>query len=404
VKIEVHDEAGREAARTFVESWLSVAARQLTALIGDTRRDETVHVVLSDTDVHQRRFPPRSNDLAALFGPDDEEELSAAAEEIPASLYAHGVTTIASSSQAPPAAVPIGAPVIYLDVETITELAQQRGVSPEAMLARVVVHELSHALRGHAEPVGLATHGYFAEGDAQRDAWQVMGDLLANPEWQQIAREARVAQVRLAREQPPAYRRFGRGSPDTGRWADHDPPEVQSWLLRAPRRLLTIARDSIVEVPIRSANSSMRPAIGDLVLLTEDDLVVGPWVVVARSDHPYVGHDVDTRAVESESSGAGRQRPSIEWLHLRRRADAAASDEAPDDLRLSPKMLCKEIEADATSALVGADSLEQVLERAADRKRTEHAEAMSRWAVELTAEGLEVPEALRTPYDPYADY
>lgn len=403
MQIEIHDEAGHAGAHRFLGGWLPPAVIELERRLGELRKDDTVHVVLSDTEPHQQRFPPEANDLAALFGPDDEERSPSAIEAIRTSVYAHGVTTTAAVHHAPPAAVPPGAPVIYLDVPTITELALEHGVSPEAMLARVAIHEFSHVLPGHAEPGGLATHGYLAEGDAQRDAWQLMGDLLADPEWQQLAREARVAQVRLAREQPPAYRRFGTGSPDTDRWADHDPPDAQSWLLRPPRRLLAIARDSIVEVPIRSASSLMRPNIGDLIYLTEDDLVVGPWVA-ARSDHPYVGHDVDVRAVESESGGAPQVRPTIEWLHLRRRADATATDQAADELRLSPKMLCKPIQADTASALAGDAPMDEVLERTAARRRREHEVAMSQWADELTAQGIEVPEAIRLPNDPCADH
>jgi hypothetical protein len=416
--VSIYDEEGYEAAAQFLDGWVSVAVRELTALLGHPSRPADVNVVLSATVNHQRRFPPEEEDVTTLMGSEDEnmEEQSPKiplAQRFPPETYAHGVTALCDPDQQPPEGIPVGAPVIYLDIPTIAALASEHRVSEEAMLGRVLLHELSHVLRGHAHQAGKATHGYVCEGDAQRDSWQVLADLLADPEWECLAREARAAQVRLAATQPAAYRQFGQSSPDTGRW-NHQDPALNHWILRPARDLLPLSQPAIIEVPFFVRNRFFPPMVGDHVYLYEGSVIVGPWVVIGRANVSHAGHPKDQRAVEVEErrrkeaarfdkSAKDGHRP-LEWLHLRRSREMRAGDNSVLHL-ISDRLEAQKINGNDISLLKNAitGAARDVLETLASSMRQGYETSVMERRELMRAAGKPIPPEPASPYDPYED-
>jgi hypothetical protein len=156
-------------------------------------------------------------------------------------FYAHGVATTVKQEHNPPAAAEVSEAAIYLDVETIRGVAAKLGVSHEAV------------------------HGWLAEGDAQRDAWQALTDALADPQWATIVREGRAAQLRMAQQQPGAYTRFDATVLDyTTLLGDFPLPERRSWVVGTPRPLFDVMLEAGVEVPVKGPDL---PTPGDIMYL-----------------------------------------------------------------------------------------------------------------------------------------
>lgn len=233
---KIHEEAPFPGATAVLRQWLPEADASLRSILGSVGGSEDVHVVLSTSQRHERRFPPRSELLQALFSQAELQELdppeagngaSPLQALYEARLYLHGVTVVATAEHAFPAAVPVGADVIALDLPTIMRISEELGVPAEAMLARVALHELSHVRRQHARsPRAGTTHGYIREGDAQRDAWETLGLLLNDADVGNVARNGRRAQARLAAERIPQLRPHKLGSPSVA----GTPPDLTSQL------------------------------------------------------------------------------------------------------------------------------------------------------------------------------
>lgn len=391
--IVVHEEDQFIAEARFLEAWMPTADSVLDRLLG-ARDDATIHVFLATREVHERRFPPRLEDLRALVDaeePDDEPGARYAS-----AVYAHAATTRTSARHQLPDEVPDGESAIFLDVESIGALAQDCEVSREAMLARVAAHELSHVRRGHISDTPHATYGFIREGDAQRDAWQILAELLGDTHWDRLARGARTAQVRLAASQPGAYRMFGHSSPDSERRFDVR-EEPLAYAYEPARRLLALTGSRFIEIPAFTSSMTGDPAIGDAVWLTDRELAVGPWVVVGRSAEPSAAHERDLEEIDKEDRRGARP----VWLHLRAAEDMCAMRD-PSRLPRAPSLLVRELKASERPSLAEADrmDLEVAVQDAAKRWLTDNEAAIDG----LAAQGA--PEATLAALrhrDPFAD-
>lgn len=297
---QFHDEGGFEAEATFLDTWLPAAAVVLEGTIGTSSLD-SLNVVLSTNAQHSDRFPPDLNEARALSqGDDDPDDAVLVARS---ASYAHGVARCAETSMNPPQGIAAGEPTIWLDLDAIQRLASDLRVSLLSVLAGTAVHELSHIWRGHITDQG-STHGFQNEGDAQRDAWAVLGRMLAADRWSAIARQARVAQARLAPHQPRAYQLFGFDSADRYRPDLVAAAAAQFAMpseLHLPR-LLT-ASEAIAEVAVKAPKADPTPHEGDELWLTFKDVIFGPWTVLAvRSDAtvPHAMSDDDLRSGQME--------------------------------------------------------------------------------------------------------
>jgi hypothetical protein len=345
VRLVIHNECRDDESEAFLGDFAPRQAERMARRLG-AAFEESVHVVLSARRKHVRRFPP---DVAQLGGVVDPEEREQATEDelrqrYPPKFYAHGVaTTVQHEHKAPTAAV-VGEAAIYLDVETIRDVAGGLRVSHEAVLAHVVSHELAHVLReDHRTGTDTSVNGWFAEGDAQRDAWQSLTDALADPQSTTFAREGRAAQVRMAQHQPAAYRYFDASSLDRmALLGDFPLPERRSWVAGTPRGLSNVMVQADAEIPVHGAEL---PKPGDIVYLGDYFALVGPWLVMAAHSEPRVGHAADLQAVETHAKPKPRQAPELlRWLQLRRLGDAKAGDR-PEEVpvgSLVPKPLSRE--------------------------------------------------------------
>lgn len=377
----IHNECGHPTAEEFLGGFLGPVFQSLAAHLGRVPA-APVHVVLSDRASHERRFPPKSEEVLELEDlseiPEDEREQ--VAQRFPWTSYAHGVTTRAAASQSPPAEVTVGDLCVYLDVESIESISEELEVLFEGMLGRVAAHELSHAIRGHATDDGRATHGWYREGDAQRAAWHVLTELMGDPNLSTIARWGRAAQVRLADRQPAAYRYFGCDWSEQSHLrstAPLDPPTA--WIVRPPRDVFVLANEGVIEVPISIVLLSTHkgaPRTGDLIYLGDSDLVAGPWVVVRMRTGSRLDHPKDRRAVEHESEQSRAGRPKMGWFQLRPFGSLAAG--ADVEVRpTSASMLARELEGRERSLLAAqltspARELAQLIaeQNAADLRRS----------------------------------
>jgi hypothetical protein len=218
-------------------------------------------------------------------------------------------------------------------------------VPPEAMVARVAVHELSHVYRGHARAVERATHGWLHEGDAQRDAWHVLTSTLTDATWEAVGRWARTGQVRLAARQPPAYGMFGDGGPDRQDLVERDPiGTMAAWIVQPARAVHILSRETAIEVPFHTAWKA--PGLGDQVWLADERMTSGPWVVVRRSSAPSTLHPRDEReiALQAKESSSYRRGggPDLAWLTLRPHGNVAGASTvsvSPPSIRFSARQL-----------------------------------------------------------------
>lgn len=252
LEFEIHNECGHLAAEEFLDGFLGPVIQSLAAHLGRVPTGP-VHVVLSDRGRHEKRFPPTAEEALELEDlseiPEDEREQ--AAQRYSWSSYAHGVTTHAAAWQRPPGGVTDGDLCVYLDVESIESISEEVEVLFEGMLGRVAAHELSHAVRGHATEDGRATHGWYREGDAQRDAWHVLTELLGDPNWVTVTRWGRAAQVRLADRQPAAYRYFESDWSERSHLRSTGPVDYPTaWIVRPPRDVFVLAHETVIEVPM----------------------------------------------------------------------------------------------------------------------------------------------------------
>ena len=324
--IQIHEEVPFEAERTLAHAWLLYATPKLAHALGVGPPAEGIHVVLSPTEAHEVRFPARIEDVTSLLGSQDDPLDDDQQQQLVARSrsYAHGVSKRAAPDMNLPQPVAEGDAVICVDVPTIQSLAREIYVSEAALLARVLTHELVHVLRRHIDTAKGVVHGYLGEGDAQRDTWALLTDSLAHPDWGALAQEARLAQVRLAPTQPPAYQRFGHGSPDTSRW-DTNPPEPVTWFVEPPRRVAGLSQFEYVEVPVRLPRQG-RPRASDRVVLVDKELALGPWVVCATDGDSHLEHAKDMKAVSDAAlkKQSYVPEPAWLWLHLQRSPQAQA--------------------------------------------------------------------------------
>lgn len=357
VDAHIHDEGEFSPAEAFLAPFLRVAGAELRRYLG-RGFGQPIHVILSDHAIHARRFPPQADEILDLAEPDSGDEESAGDpvarlnERFPWETYAHAIATRIAREHGAPGNAPVGEAAIFLDVETILALASEVKVSDEAMLAKVAAHELSHVFRGHIDlpRAGAATHGWFAEGDAQRDAWQVLTALLTDPERANVSMEARAAQVRLSDEQPAAYRQFSAYSERQSLGKSSTLPQPQRWCLTPPRHVWKLTAHPIVEVPILVTRHE-KAAFGDLVFLCDLRDCCGPWVIAEVADAARSPHSSNQSAVQNAIQ---RQRatsldtnadPSFKWLQLRQRQDLRAGT-APRDSGSAARLRLQKAPAD----------------------------------------------------------
>lgn len=367
-----------------------------------------VHVVLSDRETHESRFPPRAGEVLELEDlteiPEDEREQ--VAQRYTWSFYAHGVTTHAAASHNPPDGVAIGDLAIYLDVDSVEAISEELDVLFEGLLGRVATHELAHAVRGHAAEAGRATHGWFREGDAQRDAWHVLNDLLTDSEWATVARWGRAAQVRLADRQPGAYRWFEADWAERSRLLSQrpaDPPTA--WIIRPPRAVFVLSQGGSVEVPVTDAARRIlgAPCVGDHVYLSDSDMVVGPWVVVATRSYGRLSHPKDQAAIDQKAK-EWKSKPQIAWLFLRPTTGMLASIKS--DVYSVPELSNRELKPDEVARLAEQlfTPVDEVVATVADRHveyRRKSAEQIARGYRDA---GRPVPDGILGAYDPFDDW
>jgi hypothetical protein len=392
---EVHDERPARNGDAFIDGVLPIIERRLRAQLGRFPSG-SVHVVLSTREQHERRFPARLAHLEPLVDHDEVDALDDPAAELnrrfPRRLYAHAIATRIGVELAPPQGAAVDCPGVFLDMETIFDLAADLAVPAEAMLLKTLSHELSHIVREHAVGPPTPTHGWMAEGDAQRDAWGLLTDLLGDPAWTAVAWTARAAQLRLADLQPAAYRQFPASSGDRIALAAGKPlPEGRWWQMAAPREVFRLANEGRTEVPFFPAYRAVERL--DVVVLRDRDRIVGPWIVSDVRPQPRMGHPDDIAAVERElKSISYRSPPRPSWLQLRplgtlRVADAidtAPSQWWPSEMPRS----CNDRLAEDADGWV-----RERAEAATDEQREVHEE--------MRRLGHEPPAA---PFDPFDDW
>lgn len=401
-----YEEAAFPAAHRFLEGWMSAAAPALAQLLGPpVNISEPVQVFLSPTETHSSRFPVRASEVLQLI---DDDQLDSDAERdeegllgrFPTEAYAHGVATLAGDTLRLPPSARAGEPAIFLDLQRIETLAARLDVPFEALLGRTAVHELSHVVRGHVTDNPGVTHGYVREGDAQRDTWQVLADLLADPFHARMARNARTAQIRLAELQPSAYRRFGHASPDRHISASASLEEPDEWVILPARDLLPLTREPIIEVPLIMTLAALgTPVEGDEVYLLGEGLIVGPWIVVDRTQEPYRPHPADVRAIETRQG-----KSDYRYLHLRPAPKLMATADVPlgASLGRDAMHLAKRIgEADMSALKDRFELAEPVLNAVAERLQRAVDEAGEEMRVLMAAHGQLPPQ--RLSYDPFRD-
>ena len=341
-------------------------------LLGLPDPPSVVHVFLSDRATHEQRFPERRGGEAAgcrrrtaVRGHPRAESFLRARRGSPHRLEPrHTGRGFLTARRA-----------IFLDCETIGQIAEELGLELEPVLGSTAIHELSHIVRGHATSDGSRTHGFAREGDAQRDAWAVKGAMLAASSTRATALAGRAAQVRLARNQPRAYTMFGYDSADRHHW-HHNEPAPTTHLIRTPRNLLAVVKEDIVVLPVRPVLRPV-PEVGDLVYLAEkrddgDFFVVGPWVVLNREHEAAVMADKDRREVEKADKEHRGGRSSFEYLVLRPANLAAARAIPWNDLPAIGIPYCAAEAGDWMTQL--QDNTDTVLEERRQERRDEDEE------------------------------
>ena len=328
---QIFDEGVTPWVPVFLDEWVSTLLPEIERYLGQ-RWPERIPIILSLHSAHSARFPPDAGLDRDLLSPEStEEDESEAPETDPDALerrwwsYAYGIATRVSEQHNPPTGVGLGSPAVYLNVEHIERLAAQLQVQPEALIAATVAHELSHIVHGHTDD-HHATHGWFREGDAQRDSWSVLTSLLGSTR-RLTAREARAAQALMARQQPDAYQYFGDFQAGVLQQAPaHISPDPQVFQVGTTRELPILLTLPLTEVPMWPILE--KPQVGDLVFLRVNlpKSLAGPWVIVAIAAEPRIGHPKDLLSVvqteeedrRQSGSEAFRYRPPLVWLQLRR--------------------------------------------------------------------------------------
>lgn len=399
----IHDEAGHRWSVVLSEALLPVASKALVEYLGRVP-DAPVHVILSDLDTHSARFPPRQDEIERLIQLDDDQG-TPALQRYEWTLCAHGVCTVAATKQRPPVDVTAGDIAIYIDVDSCERLAEKYAVSGEAMVARVLVHELSHAVRGHATRSDGATHGWLREGDAQRDAWWVLTRLLGDEAWDHVARWGRAAQVRLAQDQPPAYRSFGPDDADRRDLVQHPPSDPPpTWIIRPVRDAYILAHEGLTEVPVSNRRHAPKP--GDLVFLADDELTVGCWTVIGSTQRSQQNHPRHRKAIQTEWRKVGTE-PDLAWLQLRPVEPLQGTrGEPPIDCPPRDLLDARQLRAEDRNSLVNqltASAVTLVKEIAAERRKEKQRSDNDVIEV-LEQESVEIPEGFPGPFDPLNDW
>jgi hypothetical protein len=247
-------------------------------------------------------------------------------------------------------------------------------VDVTSLLADILVHELAHCCRGHADARAASpSHGWLEEGDAQRDAWQVLTDLLTDDLWEAVAYEARAAQIRLAAIQPPAYRQFAVAGPE---WAALSVavlvPNRRTWIVHPARRVFRLVREHNVEVPITLPREAATPRVGDRVYLQDDEMLGGPWTLVAVDDRPRIGRLPDVQAARSSWRSAT-------WWQLRagQLIRGAAVEPADDE---SAKLVPVEVDDAPRDLLLAEDAMQiaaSIAARVTEEERANAGEMLS---------------------------
>jgi hypothetical protein len=401
--VEITDEGGFEAPAVFAREWMSFALPRMERLLGVRLDDSGFRVVLSATETHGRRFPVADEEAASLRGPFDEGEGPSPDGLVSnqTHFYAHGVATRARPRLALGPDVPDGTAVICLDVPTLTSLAGDLNVSIEGMLARVLAHELSHVLRGHIDDEEV-THGYVREGDAQRDAWQLMTDALASDR-SRLAAAGRTAQVLLAEKQPGAYQKFGLSSPETGRWSPTS-ASASVWVLSPMRETRVLAQREVIETPVMPSILG-NPQIGDHVVLVSEDLAAGEWIIVGIGDASEGRSAADAGALEAMARAGDRSAKSPRWLHLRKQEQMIAAAPAPSGLynfQLSGKVIGTDSHRELWEQSEKV-SLEDALASIATARRAAFVMSIDRMRRDVEAMGGTVPDIDTDAWNPFQD-
>jgi hypothetical protein len=386
MSIHIVEETPCPWAAAFLPRWIEAVCEVLWQRLG-RHPDGDVHIVLSNHAQHEHRFPERGSEQSVLnngLSECPEGRLSHLGED----AYAFGIATRANSKQQLPPSVPPGAHVIYLDIETIEgKIAPELSVTPIGMLGAATAHELSHVFRDVAVVHQNATHGWIGEGDAQRDAWDVLNRLLITDEFAVLAREAKAAQIRLSTEQPAAYQRFPVGWEERNLLSGPGPvSEHQTWLVQPSRDMsvLAAAPRDVIGLPLIAASSM--PRTGDHLYLTDNHLVAGPWIVLDVSDPPLVEHKKDVSAATS----AAKKGKRIVWVHLHRAAEFTGAKETsvnPLSRWAHEAQLLVPAEVDVLRSELSSEGLEAALE---DRYR-ERAELHREQVADLARLRKELP-------------
>ena len=135
LEFSICDEGDYPAAQAFLSEFLPAMGDFLAARLG-VGLTESIHLALSDSEAHVRRFPARPGELIELLDRGEFEELelshgdpeAVAREHYSRSSYAHAVATLVDVSHGAPAEAISGEPGIYLDVEALEALAGELDV------------------------------------------------------------------------------------------------------------------------------------------------------------------------------------------------------------------------------------------------------------------------------------
>jgi len=210
------------------------------------------------------------------------------------------------------------------------------------------------------------------------------------------------------RASAPAYRVFGDGWADRRMLVEHDPvAAVSTWIVKPARAVFVLSRLPLVDVPVRSARKA--PVVGDHLLLSDEAMTSGPWVVIRRTETPSTLHPRDEREIEDqrrrESLHGRRDVPSLTWLTIRPHvnvAGASAVSVASLTTRFSAGDLneseCAQLRSELISPLLPLT--EQVTDR-----RTDGIRQANREIVELLQrEGRPVPPNFEDEEDVFDDW
>ncbi len=282
MQIAFHDETGALAGSVeYLRALTGPVAAAFERVRGRTAA-HTTPVVLESHAAHESRFPPAAGELADLEEGAPLFEPSGTIGLDTWSTATLGVTTICAPELRLPAEIALNSVAVLVDVEGIQQTAGDLGVDELALLGVTFIHELAHVNHGHAAKQGGASHGWYAEGEAQRDTVAVLRELVNHERYSTIAVEMLRAMVALAAYQPPAYQHFDTSSAERNGLLALDRQSRIFMARSAARSFAHLSEVDLVEEPF----SAPVPRIGDEVYLVDGELVAGPYRVVALPELP----------------------------------------------------------------------------------------------------------------------